>query len=62
MENYKGLFIQKLSNGEIFSVQVQDTHGHDIAINTLDYIIRGIKPDIKLLPDERTYSKSDSTK
>ena len=50
--NYKGLYVQRLSNGTIFSVQVEDPHKHQISLEPDDYKARQIKPPIDQLPDE----------
>jgi hypothetical protein len=58
--NYTGLYIQKLTSGEIVSVQVRDTAGIDLPLSPEDYRARGIQPEIERLPDLATYRDTES--
>lgn len=58
MSSYTGLYVQRLSNGEIFSVQVADTGGNSLPLNPDDYVNRGIRPPIGELPDSGKYHSS----
>jgi hypothetical protein len=40
MNSYIGLYVQKLENGQIYSVQVQDTGGNTIPLEPRTYIER----------------------
>ncbi len=51
MESYKGICVQRLSNGEIFNVHVEDATGIKMTFPPDDYISKGIKPDIDSLED-----------
>lgn len=50
MSEYKGLYVQRLSDGTIFNVQVEDSHGYENALDPKIYIEREIEPDINSLP------------
>ena len=54
--SYTGLFVQKLSDGTIFSVQVTDPFGNSIPLEPDIYIEREIKPDIDKLPTSDEYA------
>ena len=56
--SYKGLYVQRLSDGTIHSVQVVDTGGNSIPLNPDIYIQRGVEPPIEQLPDIDEYNKS----
>ena len=51
MSSYTGLYVQRLSNGEIASVQVDDPFGTSLPLEPQIYIKRQIKPPIEQLPD-----------
>jgi hypothetical protein len=57
MSSYTGLYVQRLSNGVIFGVQVLDTTGNENSLDPGDYRERGIQPPIEQLPDLEGYSK-----
>lgn len=57
MSAYKGLYVQRLSDGLIHSVQVQDVGGIGLPLSPLDYVNREISPPIQTLPDEDQYYK-----
>ena len=52
MSQYTGLYVQRLSDGSIFSVQVKDPNGNEANLDHWEYIKRGIQPDINSLPDK----------
>jgi hypothetical protein len=54
MSEYTGLYVQRLSDGSIFAVQVKDPHGNEISLEPDIYVQRGIKPSIDSLPDKTT--------
>lgn len=56
--SYKGLYVQRLSDGVIHSVQVVDPGGNSISLETQEYINRNVKPPIDELPDLEDYQKS----
>jgi hypothetical protein len=53
MSSYTGIYVQRLSSGEIHSVQVKDTAGNSIPLDPAVYVQRGIQPPIDQLPDLR---------
>lgn len=57
MSSYKGLYVQRLENGQVHSVQVEDTGGNSIPLDPNTYQERGISPPIDSLPDAQDYQK-----
>lgn len=55
--SYKGLYIQRDSNGQIHNVQVADPNGNSIPLNPDIYLERDVKPPIDSLPDAEEYFK-----
>lgn len=55
MSSYTGLYVQRLSNGEIASVQVVDPFGNSLSLEPEIYTERQIKPPIEQLPDMENY-------
>jgi hypothetical protein len=55
MSTYVGLYVQRLENGSMHNVQVQDFAGNEIPLSPEEYDHRGIHPDIGELPDEADY-------
>lgn len=55
MSRYKGLYVQRLENGEIHGVQVVDPSGISLSLPPDIYVQRGIKPPIENLPDQEDY-------
>lgn len=51
MSSYTGLYVQRLSNGKIDSVQVVDPFGNSRPLDPETYIERQIEPPIEQLPD-----------
>lgn len=51
MSSYRGLYVQRLENGEIDSVQVVDPLGNSLPLEPQKYIERQINPPIEELPD-----------
>ena len=60
MSSYTGLYVQRLSTGQIHSVQVRDTAGMDMALDPSVYQQRGILSPIEELPDMEEYLKRKS--
>lgn len=58
MSSYTGLYVQRLSSSEIFSVQAADTGGKSLLLNPDDCVNRGIKPPIDEPPDFWKYHSS----
>ncbi|WPH22328.1 hypothetical protein [Variovorax paradoxus] len=58
MSSYTGLYVQRLEDGTIHSVQVVDTGGNSIPLDPETYIERGVKPPIGTLPDQKDYKPS----
>ncbi len=56
--SYKGLYVQRLSDGTIHSVQVVDPGGNSIPLDPQTYIDREVEPTIEKLPDLENYRKS----
>lgn len=61
MSSYTGLFVQRLSNGEIHSVQVADPSGNSLPLQPANYIQRQINPPIDQLPDVNDFKPTAST-
>ena len=57
MSSYKGLYVLKLSTGEIHGVQVEDPNGISQALDPDEYRRRNISPPIEELPDSDKYEK-----
>jgi len=57
MSSYTGLYVQRLSNGDICGVQVIDTAGNENSLDPFLYQQRGIQPPIEQLPDLDDYFK-----
>jgi hypothetical protein len=55
--SYKGLYVQRLADGTICSVQVVDTGGNSISLPPNIYIERDVKPPIEQLPDQENYKQ-----
>jgi hypothetical protein len=53
--SYKGLYVQRLSSGGIYSVQVVDSGGNAFPLEPAEYVSRGIQPPIDSLPDLEQY-------
>jgi len=56
--SYKGLYVQRLNNGKIYSVQVVDPGGNSISLEPDIYIQREVQPPIDELPDKDEYNKN----
>lgn len=55
--SYKGLYVQRLSDGTIHSVQVVDTGGNSMPIAPEIYMQREVQPPLDQLPDLNDYDK-----
>ena len=55
--SYKGLYVQRYSNGQIHNVQVADQNGYSIPLNPDVYLERDVKPPMESLPDVEEYFK-----
>jgi hypothetical protein len=55
--NYKGIYVQRYSNGQIHNVQVAYLNGNSIPLNPDDYLERDVKPLMESLPDVGEYFK-----
>ncbi|MCX7067175.1 MAG: hypothetical protein NTW85_05730 [Methylococcales bacterium] len=60
MSSYTGLYVQRLEDGTIYSVQVIDIGGIDIPLDPQIYRERNINPPIELLPDQKNYQKNSA--
>lgn len=56
MSSYTGLYVQRLKDGKIDSVQVVDPFGNSLSLEPETYIERQINPAINELPDTGNYS------
>lgn len=52
---YTGLYVQRLENGEVHSVQVKDISGNSQSLPKDQYIQKNIQPAIEELPSEDDY-------
>lgn len=52
MSDYKGLHVQRLTDGSVFAVQVRDSHGNENSLDPNTYVQRGIEPPLESLPDK----------
>lgn len=52
MSEYTGIYVQRLSDGSIYAVQVKDQHGNQNSLDPQAYVERGIKPPMDSLPDK----------
>lgn len=62
MSSYTGLYVQRLNNGKIDSVQVVDPFGNSLPLDPETYIKRQIKPSIEQLPDIDSYKAAAEPK
>lgn len=53
MSDYKGLYVQRLTDGSIFAVQVKDLHGNENSLDPNTYVQRGIEPPLDSLPTRK---------
>ena len=51
MTSYIGVCVVRLSNGEIFNVQVKDPAGNGMVLTPQEYQHRQINPPLNQLPD-----------
>lgn len=59
MSDYKGIAVQRLSNGEIYSVVVITPPNHKSTMEPDEYVRRGIKPPIDTLPTQEGIAEQD---
>jgi hypothetical protein len=52
---YRGVYVQRYSNGQIHKVQVAEPGGHPIPLSLFDYQAREIQPSVDRLPDAEEY-------
>lgn len=57
----RGLYVQRLSTGEIHNVQVEDDAGIPRPMDPNKYIARGYAPPIASLPDLENYDVNRQT-
>ena len=55
MSSYEGLYVQRLTDGTVHSVQVKDSAGNQLPLDPQEYIRRGIGPPLETLPDMQNY-------
>ncbi|MFA7242410.1 MAG: hypothetical protein WC091_20035 [Sulfuricellaceae bacterium] len=60
MSSYTGLYVQRLSNGDIDSVQVVDPFGNSLPLAPETYIERQVSPPIDQLPDIKNYKPASA--
>jgi hypothetical protein len=58
MTTYSGIFVQRLTDGTIYSVQVRDSAGNQNALEPATYSERGIQPPIDSLPTKEDYDRN----
>jgi hypothetical protein len=51
----RGLYVQRLSTGEIHNVQVEDDAGSPLPMDPNEYIAKGYAPSIESLPDLKNF-------
>lgn len=57
MSTTKGLYVQRLDNGEIHGVQVKDSAGNDRSVTPDVYVARGYEPPLESLPNIADYKQ-----
>lgn len=62
MSGYTGLYVQRLSNGKIDSVQVVDKSGISLPLDPAVYRERNINPPIDQLPDVNDFKPTAQAK
>lgn len=62
MSSYTGLYVQRLNNGEIHSVQVTDPFDNLLTLEPAVYIQRQINPPIAQLPDVNDFKPTASAR
>ena len=55
MSTYVGLYVQRLSDGTIYNVQVRDAAGIELPLTPEQYRASGIRPELESLPDVEAY-------
>lgn len=55
--SYRGLYVERNSNGQIHNVQVADPSGNSIPLNPDVYLERDVNPPMESLPDAEGYFK-----
>jgi hypothetical protein len=50
MSEYTGIYVERLSDGSIYAVQVRDPHGNETSLDPKTYVQRGIQPLLNSLP------------
>jgi hypothetical protein len=53
--SYRGVYVQRHSNGQIYNVQVVAPGGSSYPVSFFDYQAREIEPPIDMLPDAEEY-------
>ncbi|MBV8405463.1 MAG: hypothetical protein JO203_14845 [Gammaproteobacteria bacterium] len=52
---YRGLYVQRLNNGQIYNIKVAMPGGSESTVSVFDYQAREIEPCIDRLPDAEEY-------
>jgi hypothetical protein len=60
MSSYRGIYVQRLSDGTIHSVQVVDSAGNSIPLDPQVYLQRAIEPAMDALPDVAEFQRMNS--
>ena len=55
LTSYRGVFVRRYSNGQIYNVQVATPQGNSSTVSLFDYHAREIEPPIDRLPDAEEY-------
>ena len=53
--SYRGVYVRRYSNGQIYNVQVATPQGNSSTVSPFDYHAREIEPPIDRLPDAEEY-------
>ena len=53
--SYRGVYVRRYSNGQIYNVQVATPQGNSSTVSLFDYHAREIEPPIDRLPDAEEY-------
>jgi hypothetical protein len=61
MSSYTGIYVQRLSEGTVCSVQVEDSFGNSLSLDPLEYQRRKINPPFDKLPDINDYQQTKTS-
>ena len=55
MTKYRGVYVRRYSNGQIYNVQVATPQGNSSTVSLFDYHAREIEPPLERLPNAEEY-------